>query len=307
MVTDQAAGLRQMMTDQATPADARRPDGDGPRQTPHQAPTQALVLAVTSGKGGVGKSNIAVNLCAALSLKGKKVVLLDADLGTANADILCNVTHTRTLTDVVTGRFAIEKVMTPVLSDAPGAFWLVPGASGLAQVAALSQFERSQLIEQMRRLQGFADVIVIDTGAGISPNVLGFLAGSDLHLVVTTPQPTAIADAYALIKSLHRQVATTDIRLLVNRVETPQQGQAVFDRIAGVCARFLNLSPGYAGHVAEDPAVTAAVYQRRPFVVEKNKTPAGICLESIIQNLNLDPCEQNQRGLVGRMVKWLMG
>ena len=146
--TDQAASLRQMMT------------ATDPR------PRQAKICAVTSGKGGVGKTSLAVNLAASLALNCKKVVLLDADLGTANADILCNISHTRTLADVVTGRYAIDEVMI----EAPGGFWLIPGASGLAQVASLSQFERSRLLEQMRGLESFADIILIDTGAGIGPN-----------------------------------------------------------------------------------------------------------------------------------------
>src|SRR3954447_16522594 len=164
---------------------------------------RASVIAVTSGKGGVGKSNVAVNLAIQLSKAGKRVVLLDADLGLANVDVLCNVDLTTNLSHVI----ARKKELREVMVDAPGGFRLIGGASGLARMADLADADRQRLVEALAELEQTADVILIDTGAGISPNVLTFTRAADHVLVVTTPEPTAITDAYAVIKVISRRDA----------------------------------------------------------------------------------------------------
>src|SRR5687767_6237710 len=151
---------------------------------------RASVIAITSGKGGVGKSNVAVNLAIKLSAAGKRVVLLDADLGLANADVLCGVDLRSNLSHVI----ARKKELHEVMVKAPGGFRLIGGASGLARMADLSDLERQRIVSALAELEESADIILIDTGAGISPNVLSFTRAADQVLVLTTPEPTAITD-----------------------------------------------------------------------------------------------------------------
>src|SRR5881396_2136368 len=203
--------------------------------------TPASVIAVTSGKGGVGKSNVAVNLAIQFASSGKQVVLLDADLGLANADVLCNIDLPFNLSHVIARRKELREVMI----DAPGGFKLIGGASGLARMADLTDFDRQRLVTSLVELEQQVDVILIDTGAGISPNVLSFTRAADHVLVVTTPEPTAITDAYAVVKVLHKDAAGPNplesvggpgaagerrISLFVNQVRTPGEGRVVYDR-----------------------------------------------------------------------------
>ena len=299
--TDQAGLLREMVASQQRSAVGAVSD---------QAPRRrARTLAITSGKGGVGKSTVSVNLAAALAAEGRKVVLLDADLGTANADVLCNISPRLNLAHVVAGRATLDDV----LIDAPGGFRLIPGASGLAQMAALSTFERARLMQQMQQLEFEADLMLIDTGAGVGPNVLGFLMSADEILVVTTPDPTAIADAYAVIKTLHRAVDRGDrdtmpsIRLLVNMVRDAAEGRAVYDRIAMVCRRFLDLSPSFVGHVVADARVSASIRRRRPFVLDCPGCPAYSCIHQVAHRLDRHVASPASEGLFRRMATWLAG
>lgn len=264
---------------------------------------RARIVAVTSGKGGVGKSNVAVNLAIRLAEMGRRVVLFDADLGTANADVLCNITPSATLAHVVAGRYALEDAMI----DAPGGFRLVPGASGLAQMAALSEFERTRLVDQLHRIEADADVIIIDTGAGVGPNVLSFALAADQLLVVTTPEPTAVTDAYAVIKTITRQRDEMDIRLLVNMARDAEEGRQVYDRINGVCKKFLNLSPRFAGHVVSDPKVPLAVRRRRPFVLDSPGCEASMCIGQLAHRMDRHVSEPRGGGLLHRMVAWMGG
>ena len=260
------------------------------------------IVAVVNQKGGVGKSTVAVNLAVELARLGRRVVLLDADLGTANADVLCNVMPATTLAHVIAGRREIEDAITP----APGGFGLIPGGSGLAQLAALSTYERDRLLEQFRRLEANYDVLLIDTGAGVGPNVLGFLAAAERVLVVTTPDPTSITDAYAVIKTAHRQSPDIDIRLLVNVAFDQDEARQVYDRVANVCQKFLGLQITYAGYLPSDPKVRASVRMRLPFVLGERDAPAAIAMNALAHRLDKHAAEPSQRGgLLRRMTTWL--
>jgi len=313
MTVDQAEALRGLMAQQRM---AERPGARTPSQLATERPAterptterlatqrRARTVAITSGKGGVGKTTVSVNLSAQLAQMGRRVVLMDADLGTANADVLCNLSPSGTLAHVVAGRKSLEEAVV----DAPGGFRLIPGASGLAQMAALGDLERTRLLEQMQPLEASTDLLLIDTGAGVGPNVLGFLATADEVLVVATPEPTAITDAYAVIKTLVRQREQVDIRLLVNMVRDEAEGREVFERIAAVCERFLKISPRFAGYMVNDARVPLSVRRRRPFVLEHPHCAASECMHRLAHRLDRHAAAPRGGGLLRRMANWLAG
>lgn len=262
---------------------------------------RASVIAVTSGKGGVGKSNVAVNLAIKLSAAGKSVLLLDADLGLANADVLCNVDLPYNLSHVISRK----KDLHEVIFKAPGGFRLVGGASGLARMADLADHERQRLIDSLGQLESAADIILIDTGAGISPNVLSFTRAADSVLVVTTPEPTAITDAYAVIKVMTRDPVTGRISLLVNQAHSQGEAQAVHERISRVVKQFLQVSVLDAGFVPTDESVSQAVRRRTPFVLSNPRCPASMAISQLAARLERGigaPTESG--GFFNRMSKW---
>jgi flagellar biosynthesis protein FlhG len=279
VVMDQATQLRTLMTQRS----------------------RANVIAITSGKGGVGKSNIAVNLAIQFSSVGRDVVLLDADLGLANADVLCNVDLPCNLSHVI----ARKKELGDVLYKAPGGFRLIGGASGLARMADLSDFDRQRLVNALIELEQQTDIILIDTGAGISANVLAFTRAADTVLVVTTPEPTAITDAYAVIKVISRDDADRRISLLVNQVHSLGEAQAVYERIAKVARQFLRVNVMDAGFVMADEQVPLAVRRRTPFVIGSPRCPASQCVAQLAMRLEQGVVAQSREGFFARMGRWL--
>lgn len=267
---------------------AIQPEGRPPRPEPRPR-RAAKIVAVASGKGGVGKTNIAVNISIALAALGIRVTLLDADLGTANADVLCGLMPGARLDEVVRSGWG-GRSMRDIAIQAPGGFTLVPGTAGIARMADLTPAQRQRLMDAMAELEHDADVLVIDTAAGVGASVTSFLRIADLGLVVTTPEPTAVADAYALIKCAvgPRAAGTTPagvgggeaqhrvpLSLLVNQVADGAEAAGVHARVAAVCGRFLGLPLGLAGHVAHDLRVLSAVRARRPFVLTHPRCEAS--------------------------------
>jgi flagellar biosynthesis protein FlhG len=264
----------------------------------------ACAIAVSSGKGGVGKSNLAVNLAVALSGLGRKVCLLDADLGLANADVLCNLTPRLTLEHVVSGRCRLAEAALL----APGGFRLVPGASGVARLADLGEEPRRALLHQLRALEQVADIIVIDTGAGISANVLAFAAAAHRVIVVTTPEPTAITDGYGMIKTLVARSAQPNVDVVVNMVRNEREAQEVFARLDKVSRTFLRTTLSYGGAIPADSAVAEAVRMRVPFVLyapSSRATEALWKLASRVAGVGSDHAAASHGGFFGRMASWL--
>jgi flagellar biosynthesis protein FlhG len=260
----------------------------------------ATVIAVTSGKGGVGKSNIAVNLAIKLASAQKEVVLLDADLGLANADVLCNIDLPSNLSHFIARR----KELADVMVEAPGGFKLIGGASGLARMADLTDVDRQRLIDSLAELESRTDVILIDTGAGISPNVLSFTRCADQILVVTTPEPTAITDAYAVIKVISRDAPDRPLSLLVNQVQRPDEGRLVYERIAKVAKQFLSVQVLDAGYVPTDPEVPAAVRRRTPFLLASPRCAASQGIGQLAMRLQRGIGPATPGGFFNRMSRW---
>jgi flagellar biosynthesis protein FlhG len=295
---DQATQLRTLV-ERSLPSGAPGPAPDA--SSPRADRAGASVIAVTSGKGGVGKSNIAVNLAIQFASAGRDVVLLDADLGLANADVLCNINLTSNLSHVIARKKELHEVLVP----APGGFRLIGGASGLARMADLTDMDRQRLVDSLAELERQTDIILIDTGAGISPNVLSFTRCADHVLVVTTPEPTAITDAYAVIKVVSKDNGVRRLSLLVNQVRSPQEARVVFERIAKVAKQFLNVTVLDGGWVPADEQVPLAVRKRQPFLLSAPRSNASHSIAKLAMRL-----EQGVAGKLGpdgffnRMSRW---
>lgn len=289
---DQADRLRRMMA------------GRHPRLTAATA-SRAHVIAVTSGKGGVGKTFVACNLAIALAARGHRVVLFDVDMGLANADIVLGLDVQATWADMLTGRRELHEVTV----EGPGGIAFVPGASGIARAADLSEFERHRLLSAMQRIESDYDVALLDCGAGISRNVVTFAAAADTVLVVASPEPTALTDAYAAIK-VFAQVWESGagdgpgtVGVVVNQADSRGEARATYERLAETAARFLRLPVLDYGYVLRDDHVPAAVRQRRPLLLRYPRSPAGSCLLAVAGKLSRElgrrPAE---RGLFYRVM-----
>ena len=265
---DQAARLRQLVADRS-PVD---PGIGAPAD-----PQRGHAVAVVSGKGGVGKTNVAVNLAICLAARGLKVTLVDLDMGLANADLLLDARSPYNISHVVSGLLPIDRVGV----SSSGDIFFVPGASGVERLVDLPDFDRRHLINQVAHLATGCDVLVMDCAAGISPNVLCFAALADTCLLVTTPEPTAVADAYAFAKVSIGNGHQGLIRLLVNSADSREEAREVFTRIAGVAQRFLNYTIADAGYLLHDSHVELAVRQRCPFVLRYPRCSASACMTAI--------------------------
>ncbi|QOJ03833.1 MAG: MinD/ParA family protein [Planctomycetia bacterium] len=284
---DQASRLRDLMARSGSSADA----GIRPVPAMHEAPRAARVIAIASGKGGVGKTNVAVNLGICLARLRRRVVLIDADLGTANVDVLMKLASPYDLSHVASGRRSVDDVLMAVR---PG-LRVLRGASGMSAVADLDPRARGALIEQLTGLESACDLILIDCGAGISQNVVAFAAAADDVLVVLTPEPPAMTDAYALIKAMQHQPARGTLGLLVNQAGGYREGRECAERVAGVARRFLNATVDVIGQIPRDGHVSQAVRMRVPVVERYPRSPAAKALAILAERM-----EGRAVGLAGR-------
>jgi flagellar biosynthesis protein FlhG len=243
---------------------------------------RARVLAVTSGKGGVGKTNVAVNLALALAQLGKRVILVDVDIGLANADVLLSVEPKLHLGHVLSGEVSTLDALTP----GPGGVLLLPGCVGMRHLSDLEKTEREFLMRSFQDLEAYADFVLIDTAAGISRNVVQFSAAADEAIVVTCPEPTAITDGYAVVKAISREKGFGRIRLLVNLVHDRAEARRVTERIQMVARRFLGIEVDGLGHIVWDDAVRHAVRRKRPFILEHPRSPASLCVRAIAEKIS---------------------
>lgn len=274
-MNDQAARLREMIQ-QKKRLDKIKNDKDK-----YQEQMQPRVICITSGKGGVGKTNFTLNLAIALSQQNKRVVIIDADLGLANIDVVMGVLPKYSLLDVING----NKTLKEVVIQGPNGIKIVSGGSGILDLIDMSGEKLKDLIEKFNELNQMADIILIDTGAGLSKSVLSFVLAAQEVIVVCTPEPTAVTDAYAMIKTIGLKDSNKCLRLLVNRVESIKEGKMTFEKLQNVSSRFLNIKLEKLGYLSEDIHVSRSVKLQKPFLLQYPRSVVSKNIEIIAQRL----------------------
>ncbi|NLK26780.1 MAG: MinD/ParA family protein [Clostridiales bacterium] len=278
---DQAERLREMVKNLSAPKSTAR------------------VITVTSGKGGVGKSSISVNLAIALSKLGKRVVILDADFGLANVEVMLGIRPQNNLADLIFR----GKSLADIVTKGPENIGFISGGSGIQEMTNLQRSQIVYLIQKLVELDHQADIILIDTGAGITDSVIEFVAASSEVLLVSTPEPTSITDAYALLKTLSRKADfsahDTIIRMISNRVMSDREGRELYDKLNTVVDRFLDIPMDYLGAVLQDSNISKAVIHQKPAILlypnlnfsrKMNEFASNLCDKDIEQ-------KQNKRGI----------
>jgi flagellar biosynthesis protein FlhG len=269
--TDQAAGIRKMNT---------------------MKPVR--VIAVTSGKGGVGKTNISVNIGIALSQMGQRVVLMDADMGLANVDILLGVYPQFNLSHVLSG----EKTLNEIMIEGPEGLRVIPGASGIQKMSELNTIEQAAVINAFSEIDHDLDVLIVDTAAGISASVVNFARASQEIIVVVCDEPTSLTDAYAFIKLLNRDYGLSNFHVITNMVQTVQQGHALFQKLSKVTDRYLDVALHYAGAVPFDEYLRKSVQKQTPVVAAFPRSKSSQALKTIATRINGWPIKSQAGGYI---------
>jgi flagellar biosynthesis protein FlhG len=252
------------------------------------------VIAVTSGKGGVGKTNIAANLAYALSSLNQKTLILDADTGLANIDLILGLTPKYNLYHVLSG----QKTMAEIIIKGPGGIMILPSSSGIADMADLSKGHKLTIIDELNRLKDRPDFMLIDTAAGIAANVMYFNMAAKEIIIVTTPEPPSLTDAYALMKILHKNYAKKRFQLIVNMVRTPAEAKEVYGRLRTVTDHFLNIHLEYLGFVLYDDKCQEAVRQQKALMELYPSSVGSRCLRQIAEKLLKETPDVQEEGSV---------
>lgn len=257
--------------------------------------SKARVITVTSGKGGVGKSNITVNLALALAKIGKKVLIIDADFGMGNVDVLLGCSAPYNILHLLEG----ELTLNDIIIEGPHGIKFIAGGSGIHTLANLSKSQLTYIVNQLTLLDQWAEIILIDTGAGISQNVMNFVMAADEVIIVATPEPTAITDAYAMMKTFSHYQGTGILRLVVNRVMEADEGKAAADKLVKVASNFLDLSLTNLGTVHEDSDLIRAVKKQMPLLLAFPNAVSARCIEKIANRLLHGTLSKKNNGIRG--------
>lgn len=276
---DQAAGLRRMAN-----------------------PRPVKVIAVSSGKGGVGKTNVSVNLSIALAQGGKDVLLMDADLGLANVDVLLGLRPKYTLSDVIDGSRSLEEIII----NGPGGLKIIPASSGIQNMAELSPMEHAGLIRAFSELSHSIDVLVVDTAAGISDSVTTFAKAAQEVVVVVCDEPTSITDAYALIKVLNKDHGVYRFRVICNMVQGVQEGRDLFAKIVAVTDKYLDVQLDFMGIVPFDEYLRKAVQKQKAVVEFYPRSKAAMAFKTLSQKADKWPVQGNAGGHVEFFIERLI-
>lgn len=312
-MSDQADRLRQLVVARRGATVAAGPAAlaeDEPAVRVQDPPRAARSLLFTSGKGGVGTSNLVLNLAIALGEMGQRVLVIDADIGLANLDLLCGLAPRYDLGDVLAGRCNLgEAVMT-----GPGSIRIVPGAHAIRTGAEILDDGPARLVEELGELESDSDFVLVDAGSGLGPGATRLAAAADSAVIVTTPEPTSLADAHAAIGRFRRLPAPPRLRVVVNQARTAAEASEVLDRLVASCRQFLGVvvSPLGPGAVRADPNVGLAVRGRRPFVTEYPAGPAARGVRRLARALVREHRQPNHRGrrsgfFAGLAARWALG
>ncbi|MBR4642710.1 MAG: MinD/ParA family protein [Selenomonadaceae bacterium] len=276
-MSDQASKLRNLLEERAETEALARQIGE----LYFDVPEDTRVIAITSGKGGVGKTNLAVNLAVGLQLAGQKVMLIDADIGMANVNLLMGSVTNRSLIDLLEDGVELEDV---VEEGAAGVKY-ISGVAGVEAALNLNRLEQKRLHRKLSRCAEMANIIIIDTGAGLNRNVIEFVLAAEEVLLITTPEPTALADAYAVVKAYSTYTDRRNIKLVVNRIREEEECYEVAEKINQTTKKFLGVTVGCLGYIYEDKAVLKAVHKQEPFLIAKPDSLASRCISELVKSL----------------------
>jgi flagellar biosynthesis protein FlhG len=255
---------------------------------------QTQVIAVSSGKGGVGKTNVVANLAVALAKSGKRVLVLDADLGLANLDVLLGLVPRYTMEDVLAGSRSLDDILLP----GPAGIQVLPASSGVQALTSLTETQQVLIQDQLAQMSSNADVLLIDTAAGISPTVTFFASSAHETLIVLSPEPTSLTDAYALIKILARQYRERRFKVLVNQAKHPREAAEVFRKLDVAVDRFLHVAVDYVGSIPQDDYVPLAVLQQKAVAEVFPESPAAVAFAKLAKQVLQWPAPSLPKGSV---------
>ena len=301
---DQAARLRQMVEGK-TEYTAEPAFSEGmPASSPQDAAASkgaARVIAVTSGKGGVGKTNLTVNLAIALGMAGKRVIIIDADLGMANVDVILGTVSKHNLTHLLKDDVSLQDVLV----HGPYGVNYISGGSGIENAMDWSPQERNRLLNKLAECEALADVILVDTGAGIGKNVLDFILSADEVILLTTPEPTALTDAYAVMKAYSLYAAQKTMKLVVNRVYNETESRDVVTKLKRTSAKFLQMQVDCLGYIYEDRNMMQAVRRQMPLLAAYPNTISARCVQAIANSLLYGGQTRVKRGWMGFLQRFI--
>jgi len=279
VTADQASGLRRMVK-----------------------PRPIRVIAVTGGKGGVGKTNVSINLAVSMSEMGRRVMILDADLGLANIDIALGLHSEYDLSHVLSG----ERSLNEVILDGPAGVRVVPASSGVQEMAELSRAEHAGLINAFSEISDDLDVLIIDTAAGISDTVVSFSRAAQELVIVVCDEPASITDAYALIKLLNREYSVNRFRILANMVRSTQEGRDLYNKLYRVTDRYLDVMLNYMGCIPYDESLRKAVKSQKPVVQAFPRSPSSQAFKNIAKKADNWPVPAGANGQLQFFVERLI-
>lgn len=265
------------------------------------------VIAVSGGKGGVGKTNVSINLAVSLAEIGRKVMVLDADLGLANIDVVLGLHPKFDLSHVMRG----EKDLDEIIIDGPAGIRLIPGASGIQHMAELSPAEHAGIISAFSEMGSDIDTLIVDTAAGISDTVISFTRASQEVIVVVCDEPASITDAYAIIKLLNKEYGSTRFRVLANMVRTAQEGRDLYNKMCAVTDRYLDVMLSFMGAIPYDESLKKAVKSQKPVVIAFPRSKAAQAFKNLARKVEAWPPPQGANGqmqfFVERLVQYTSG
>lgn len=294
-IDNQAASLREAVRKKKLEAELAHAPLNMPRVPEGELRKAPHTLAVTSGKGGVGKTLVTVNMAINLARQGKKVLVMDADLGLANIDVVLGLTPKYTVQDVMDGRLTLDDVAI----EGPEGIVILPAATGVSELSNLDESQKLALMDHIDHWNANFDVVLVDTGAGISPNVLYFILAVEEVLVVVTPDPTSITDAYALIKVMFSNHRISQFNILVNQAKEKTEALDVFKTLHRVADRFLNVGLNFMGFIPDDPHLVRAVRQQQAVTTLYPNAPSTHAFAEAVEKVQKRWEKSDQRD--GRM------